>query len=168
MVPVDDTHTLTIGWRFYRRELDPTGLGNPDAVGKGKIDFMGQTAERPYDQRQRQPGDYEVQVSQRPIAVHALENLATSDRGVSMLRRLIRQAIRAVPQETAPREPFRARDGRVSTFCQDTVWSAEGTRLAEFGAAVADSVIASAADPLDERCARLLATLQTRFKGGPS
>ncbi len=168
MVPVDDTHTLTIGWRFYRRELDPTGLGNPDAVGKGKIDFMGQTAERPYDERQRQPGDYEVQVSQRPIAVHALENLATSDRGVSMLRRLIRQAIRAVPQETAPREPFRAPDGRVSTFCQDTVWSVEGTRLAEFGAAVADSVIASAADPLDERCARLLATLQTRFKRGPS
>src|SRR5438477_7945736 len=122
MVRIDDTHTLTIGWRFYRPELDPVGLGDPDAVGKGKIDFMGQTAERSYAERQRQPGDYEVQVSQRPIAVHALENLATSDRGVSLLRRLIRQGIRRI--EAAPRELPLGRDGTVHTFCQDTVWPA--------------------------------------------
>src|SRR5712691_2800020 len=130
---------------------------------------MGQTGERSYAERQRQPGDYEVQVSQRPIAIHALENLATSDRGVSMLRRLVREGIRALPQETAPREPSRARDGRVSTFCQDTVWSVHGMQpLAEFGAAVADNVIGSAGDPVEERCARLLGTLKTRFKGGSS
>ena len=52
------------------------------------IDFIGQTAdERPYEERQRQPGDYEAQVSQRPIAVHALEHRATSDRGVAWLRK---------------------------------------------------------------------------------
>ena len=38
-----------------------------------------------------QAGDYEVLVSQRAIAVHALETPAASDQGVAMLRRLIRR-----------------------------------------------------------------------------
>ncbi len=168
MMPMDDTHTLTIGWRFYRPELDPAGLGDPGAVGRGRIDFIGQTGDRPYAERQRQPGDYEVQVSQRPIAVHALENLATSDRGVSMLRRLVRKGIRALPGTASARELPEGRDGLVNTYCQDTVWPASdrGTataRLGEFGNAVADTVIDSAPDRADERCARLRAVLESRF-----
>lgn len=168
MVPVDDTHTLTIGWRFYRPELDPQGLGDPQAVGKGRIDFMGQTGERPYSERQRQPGDYEVQVSQRPIAIHALENLATSDRGVAMLRRLIREGIRGLANVTAPRELRPGRDGAVQTYCQDTVWPAPAgpAALAEFGAAVAESLLESGQDNESQRCARLRAVLQSRF-GSP-
>ena len=162
MLPVDDTQTLTIGWRFYRPELDPAGLGDPASVGKGKIDFMGQTAERSYAERQRQPGDYEVQVSQRPIAVHALENLASSDRGVSMLRRLIRQGIRRLAEETAPRELRAGRDGCVPSFCQDTVWKNAGnTPLGEFGAAVADTLIGSALDSAAERYAKLRTVLES-------
>jgi phenylpropionate dioxygenase-like ring-hydroxylating dioxygenase large terminal subunit len=167
MLPVDDSHTLTIGWRFYRPELDPAGLGDASSVGKGKIDFMGQTGERSYAERQRQPGDYEVQVSQRPIAVHALENLASSDRGVSMLRRLIRQGIRRLPQENAPRELPLAGDGCVPSFCQDTVWPApngdDGARLGEFGATVADTLAGCALDSSAERYAKLRAVLESRF-----
>ena len=168
MLPVDDTHTRTMGWRFYRPELDPSGIGDPDAIGKGRIDFMGQTGERPYAERQRQPGDYEVQVSQRPIAVHALENPATSDRGVTMLRRLIRQGIRRLAGETSARELPLGRDGCVHTFCQDTVWpapesDAPGPRLGEFGNAVADSLIDGALDNANERCAKLRAVLESRF-----
>ncbi len=168
MVPLDDKNTRTIGWRFYRHELDPAGTGNPDAVGKGSIDFMGQTGERPYAQRQRQPGDYEVQVSQRPVAVHALENLATSDRGVTMLRRLIRQGIRQLGGEACARELPLGGDACVPSFCQDTVWPvARGedgaSRLGEFGAAVADSLIESALQGASERYTRLRAVLETRF-----
>ena len=77
MVPMDDTHTRTIGWRFFREDLDPRNQGDADQIGVERIDFYGQTeSDRSYEQRQRQPGDYEVQVSQRPIAIHALENLA--------------------------------------------------------------------------------------------
>lgn len=174
MVPVDDTHTLTIGWRYFRPELDPAGLGDPAAVGKGSIDFMGQTGERPYAERQRNPGDYEVQVSQRPIAVHALENLATSDRGVAMLRRLVRQSIRRLPGESVPRELPAGEDGCVPTFCQDTVWpaakgaaaaAAAAPRLQEFGGAVADAVLGEPADGA-ARCARLRKVLDARF-GSP-
>ena len=171
MVPIDDTRTLTIGWRYFRRELDPQGHGDPAQVGRGKIDFIGQTAdERSYEERQRVPGDYEVQVSQRPIAVHALENLATSDRGVALLRRLIRNAIRALPAQSGPRVLPVDEDGCVGTYCQDTVWpcgvqnGAIGpTDLAEFGAAVIDDLLDSGTRIGPIRRATLARRLARRF-----
>ena len=70
MVPVDDAATRTIGWRFFSARLDPRGQDQPERVGRESIDFVGQTEdERPYAERQRQPGDFEAQVSQRPIAI---------------------------------------------------------------------------------------------------
>ena len=73
--------------------------------------------------RQRQPGDYDVQISQRAVAVHRLERLASSDRGVARLRRMIRSGLRALHQQSAARSlPCRAGDGLVATYTQDTVW----------------------------------------------
>jgi phenylpropionate dioxygenase-like ring-hydroxylating dioxygenase large terminal subunit len=42
------------------------------------------------------PGDYEAQVSQGAIAHHSEEHLATSDRGIVMLRRLLQVQLEAV------------------------------------------------------------------------
>ena len=42
---------------------------------------------------QRFPGDWEAQGSQGPITLHSEEHLATSDRGVRMLRRLLQQQV---------------------------------------------------------------------------
>ena len=172
MVPVDDTRTMTIGWRFFRPELDPLGLGDPGKVGKQSIDFIGQTAEeRSGEARQRAPGDYEVQVSQRPIAVHALENLATSDRGVAMLRRLIRRGVRGLAAETAPRTMAPGAHGRVATYCQDTVWPAPAAAaigpeaLRSFGATVADVLLATAHEAPESRRAALAAALSARGSG---
>jgi len=39
------------------------------------------------------PGDYEAQTSQGSIASHAAEHLRTSDRGVAMLRRFLREQL---------------------------------------------------------------------------
>ena len=97
MMPVNNTCTRTIGWRFFSKQLDPHNQGDRSQVGKEKIDFIGQTEdERPYKERQRQPGDYEAQVSQRPIAIHALENHASSDAGVMRIRHLLRKQVRAL------------------------------------------------------------------------
>ena len=43
MVPVDDTATRTIGWRFFSDRLDPRGQDSPELVGRESIDFVGQT-----------------------------------------------------------------------------------------------------------------------------
>jgi len=42
------------------------------------------------------PGDYEAQVSQGPIALHSAEHLVSSDKGVGMLRQLLRRQLTAV------------------------------------------------------------------------
>ena len=127
MVPVDDTATRTIGWRFFSPRLDPRGQDDPDRVGKESIDFVGQTEdERSYEDRQRRPGDYEAQVSQRPIAIHALEHRASSDAGVARLRRLLRQRIRDLAAGKTVRQPDAFGLDAVPTYCQDTVFRWQG------------------------------------------
>ncbi len=164
MVPVDDTTTRTIGWRFFGDRLDPRGQDNPCAVGKESIDFIGQTeGERSYEERQRRPGDYEAQVSQRPIAVHALEHRASSDAGVARLRRLLRKRIRQLAAgESVPRpEDFGL--GAVPTYTQDTVceWRGSGdpdeAALRRQGRRVAEAVLQSDRLVPDAREARVRA-----------
>ena len=50
------------------------------------MDFEGQTEARDYDEMQRNPGDYEAQVSIGPIAQHAAES-RQNRQGVMMLRK---------------------------------------------------------------------------------
>jgi len=94
VVPVDDDSCMIFGWRHYNPAVDREGEGRPEVIGKESVDFYGQTGGRPYEERQRHPGDWDAIVSQRPIAVHALEHLGTTDQGVAMLRRILRQGIR--------------------------------------------------------------------------
>jgi hypothetical protein len=174
MVPVDDAHTMVIGWRYFSEQLDPAGLGDRAKVGKQSIDFVGQTEEeRSYDERQRRPGDYEVLVSQRPIAVHALEHRGTSDRGVTMLRELIRAGIRAVAAGGAVAPYPAGGDGLVPTYVQDTVWpmpdfdgrEPDRPTLAAFGKAVADELLAGAMQAPEAREAALARLLEKARPG---
>ncbi len=57
---------------------------------------------RDYEETQRAPDDWEAQTSQRPIAIHALEHLATSDRGVALFRRKLRDALDAMERGEDP------------------------------------------------------------------
>ena len=109
-VPVDDTNTMRLG--FVRaREGDELKRGGG----------FGQTVERSYGERQRTPGDYAAHVSQRPIAIHALEHLATTDRGVIMLRNLVRRGIRAVQKGADPEVVTYGESPPVPTYSRDRV-----------------------------------------------
>ena len=117
-VPIDDTHTVVLGVRHFNASVDPKGYGNEAEVGEDTIDFMGQTGNRPYAERQRDPGDWDAQVSQRPIAIHALEHRGRTDKGVIMLRRALRDRIRGlargrIPMPTSP--PTAARSAPTPT-----------------------------------------------------
>ncbi len=170
VVPIDDTNTLQIGWRHLAPHLDPNGKDRPDLIGPGSIDAEGQDGSRPYAQRQRRPGDYDAQVSQRPIAVHALEHLAQSDRGVAILRRLVRRAIRKGDPATAL--PADA-DGITATFCQDTVSTLpiddidDRALLRAHGAAVSAAVLASAGRAVSERRDSILRAVEHVARGVP-
>ena len=94
-VPVDDEHSIAFGWRHFNDEVDPEHRGKEEECGVDKIDFLiGQTRHRSYDEQQRVPGDYDVIVSQGPMAIHGLEHPGRTDVGVYMCRALLRDAVR--------------------------------------------------------------------------
>src|SRR6185369_9214586 len=53
-------------------------------------------------EHQRFPGDYEAQVGQGAIALHSEEHLVSSDRGVSMVRRILRRQLEALAEGRDP------------------------------------------------------------------
>ena len=113
-VPLDDTRTMN----FELAQVDPAWGLTPAQIAQPGF---GQSADRPYEERQRHPGDYDAQSSQRPVAIHALEHLASTDRGVIMLRKIVRDGIRAVQAGATPRGARRAPGEPIRTYCQDTV-----------------------------------------------
>jgi hypothetical protein len=110
-VPLDDSHTMQIG--FNRA---PKGQEARRSAG------FGQDGNRPYEERQRVPGDYDAQVSiHGGTARHGLEHLTSTDRGVIMLRNMIRRGIRAVEVGTDPMRPLSQGGQSIPTYSQDRV-----------------------------------------------
>jgi hypothetical protein len=113
-VPISDTETMVFAFKRYRivdgKRVD---LSAPRP-------FDTRSGDRPYEDTQRRPGDYEAQTSQRPIAVHKLEHLVSSDKGVIMYRKLIRDGIRAVKSGRNPLG-VHGESKTISTYGQDTV-----------------------------------------------
>ena len=120
-VPIDDTNTMIIAWRHFNDQLDLEGKGDRSDIGLNKVDFLGQTSARSYEEGQRIPGDYEAQVGQGPINVHALGNLGYTDTGVAMLRRALREGIRAVQEGNDPPLMAPTAFGTIPTQCGDVI-----------------------------------------------
>jgi len=112
-VPLDDTHTMQIG--YYHA---PGGRELRRGAG------FGQDASRPYKERQRVPGDYDAQVSiHGGVARHGLEHLAATDRGVTMMRNMIRRGIRAVRNGEDLDYRILRNGPALPTYCHDRVIS---------------------------------------------
>jgi len=117
IVPLDDTNTMLIE---YRHVSETDGV-TPSWWADRAIMLPGQLAADSYEAGQRNPGDYEAQVSQRPVAVHGLEHLGATDRGVTMFRNLIRRGQRAVKAGNDPVGLSPKADVVIPTYCNDTV-----------------------------------------------
>ncbi|MDP1683802.1 Rieske 2Fe-2S domain-containing protein [Hydrogenophaga sp.] len=148
-VPVDNVNSTMIGWLVMGPGIDTRGVGIKELVGYESIDFLeGQVAlRRPerfgeltindkpqiptdhraranYKQAQYAPGDYEAIISQRPIAVHALENPTKLDAGVYMFRKLLRDAVRGTNKNASAEgfaEWLREAAGMPRSFCSGNV-----------------------------------------------
>lgn len=120
ITPIDDMRCMTIGWRHRNDIVDPDRRIRVDEIGVETVDFFGQTPARPYEDRQREPGDWDAQVSQRPMSIHALENLGTTDIGVALLRQNVQRGVRALSEGGSLR-PLPVKDGVLATYAHDTV-----------------------------------------------
>ena len=112
-VPLDDAHTMQIG--YYRA---PEGKEPRRGAG------FGQDGSRSYEERQRVPGDYDAQVSiHGGVARHGLEHLAATDRGIIMMRKMVRAGIRAVRNGEHLGYRILSNGSAVPTYCHDRVIS---------------------------------------------
>ena len=123
-VPVDNETVCGLSIVAWPKGPD----GKPDPNWKAGTDTItdirpGQLRDRPYEEKQRKPDDMEAQEGQRRIAVHALENRGYSDLGVTMLRRALRDAVRAVKNGKDPQNCIRnpGENHALETSCWNTV-----------------------------------------------
>jgi nitrite reductase/ring-hydroxylating ferredoxin subunit len=121
-VPLDDTHSFYAGFAHMNSYNNPDGRLHDAQFGVDQVPFIGQTGDRPYQERQREPGDWDAVSSQGPIANRKNEHLGTTDRGVVLSRRMTAHAIQAVQQGQAPKMPrIYAKGARVRTYAHETV-----------------------------------------------
>jgi phenylpropionate dioxygenase-like ring-hydroxylating dioxygenase large terminal subunit len=88
VLPIDDTR-----FRIYTagRVRAPGEIVAQRSRSNGKL-----WEELTPEEHQKHPGDYEAQVGQGPITLHSEEHLVSSDRGVAMVRRLLKQQLETV------------------------------------------------------------------------
>ena len=97
-VPIDDDSHWMLS--LVSVPLDETYPALAGGTGRYPSDSNPKT----YDEMQRGPGDYEAQIGQRSIAVHDLEHLGTTDRGITLMRKGLRQRVRMLQQGEEPPE----------------------------------------------------------------
>jgi hypothetical protein len=172
VVPLDDHHSFYMGVVHLNEYTQKRRGVREDAFGVGKMGLIGQTPDRPYEERQREPGDYDACVSQGIVQNRRGEHLGTTDRGVVLFRRLLGQSIAAAQAGQPLTLPRIQAQNPVRTYCHELVFRlpsrssiADLAAVGEFGRRAAALVIETDGLAPEEREAvaaerirRLLAT----------
>ena len=94
-------------------------------LGSGRSRFNGKTwSELTPEEHQRMPGDYEAQVGQGATTFHSEEHLVSTDRGIAMLRTLLKRQVDLVAEGGDPM-------GVAFEGASDLVELASGTEIQE-------------------------------------
>ena len=157
-VPLDDHHSLYIGTAHLNDFSNPR-TRDLEEYGVEKLPFIGQTADRPYRERQMEPGDYDAMTSPGPIVNRKAEHLGTTDRGVVLFRRMLANAIKSTAEGQTPALPRLYPAGSaVRTYAHETVLRLpssdalpDAKSLGEFGRRAAQVFIDMDDVPLEHR-----------------
>jgi len=94
VLPIDDTN-----FRIYSAGR----VTGPGQLAKIRSHYAGRLwQELTEEEHQKMPGDFETQVSQGEITLHSEEHLNSSDRGISMLRKVYRDQLAAIAEGKDP------------------------------------------------------------------
>ena len=120
VVPVDNENTRAIAWANFG---DRSDAQREEWMTPRMLEIIegAEPRNRPREEALRRPGDYEAFVSQGRITRHAAEHLGTSDKGVALFRRRLRDDIRALVEG---RRPYQASDhveAPIPTYAGDNV-----------------------------------------------
>lgn len=111
VVPNDNENSMFFGWHHVPKD-------EPQSVRDERIRQVehGQTRDRPYHERQRNPGDYDVIASQGRIVARGNDKLTSADLGVGVYRRQLREGIRTVAQSGKPKGLDVVRQAPIPTY----------------------------------------------------
>ena len=118
VVPVDDENTMALAWANFGERGDPPEWNTPEG---SELIEQGEVFDRTYEQRQRSPGDAEATEGMGRITVHKNENLVSSDRGITLMRKRLREQIRVVQNGGIPARASGINSEVISTYGGDTV-----------------------------------------------
>ncbi|MFT7532216.1 MAG: nitrite reductase/ring-hydroxylating ferredoxin subunit [Gammaproteobacteria bacterium] len=118
VVPLDDETCVAYAWGNFGERGDPYEFNNQE--GMERIE-QGEIVDRPYAQRQRNPGDVEAVEGMGVISDHEREYLVPGDKGVVAYRRQLRRLCTALQKGKQPPQPSNLGNGIVNTLGSDTV-----------------------------------------------
>ncbi len=170
VVPIDDTHCMSLAWANFGERGDPHKYNTKDGC---ELIEQGELVDRPWEERQRHPADAEAVEGMGPISEHKGENLMPTDRGVAVYRRKLRRLIRDLQEGTPPPQPQQLENQPVRTYGQDTVLKApmrnsEDDRkfIKRIGREVMEMQFGAEAMDLDARDAHIIDTLKEMEAAG--
>ncbi len=91
VVPTDDENTTAFAWAIFGDRADPEAYNTPEGP---ELIEQGELMYRPYEERQRFPGDAEAVEGMGRIADQKLEHLVPSDKGIIQYRKKLRKLCR--------------------------------------------------------------------------
>jgi len=118
VVPIDDETTICYAWANFGERGDPQEYNTPEGL---ELIEQGEVFDRPYEQKQKFPADVEACEGMGPITIHNNENLTTSDIGVALMRRQIREQIRGLSAGKEPMHVSPSDTAPIPTYGGDTV-----------------------------------------------
>ena len=120
LVPLDDLNTRVYVLGHFNERSDPY---REEYARQENLEVMeaGARFERSYEERQREPSDLEAAGSQGRVYLRRNEHLATTDKGVALFRRRLREAVRDLAAGREPAQPADTGAPPIPTCAGDTV-----------------------------------------------
>jgi nitrite reductase/ring-hydroxylating ferredoxin subunit len=118
VVPVDDENTTAFAWAIFGDRADPDAYNTPEGP---ELIEQGELMDRPYDMRQRFPGDAEAVEGMGRIADQKLEHLVPSDKGIIQYRKRLRKLCRDLESGKEPSKVTDYWPNPIPTYGGDTI-----------------------------------------------
>ena len=118
VVPIDDTHSMSLAWANFGERGDPIEYNNKEGC---ELIEQGELVERPWEEKRLRPSDAEAVEGMGKISKHKGEHLMPTDKGILVYRRRIRQLIKDLENGKKMPHPQQVPGEAVRTNGQDTV-----------------------------------------------
>ena len=154
VVPIDDTHSMSLAWANFGERGDPIEYNNKEGC---ELIEQGELVDRPWKEKRLRPSDAEAVEGMGKISKHKGEHLMPTDKGILVYRRRIRQLIKDLENGKKMPHPQQVPGEAVRTNGQDTVLripqkeSDDRKYIRTIGSAIMKMQFEAEEMPLDQR-----------------